>query len=129
MSDESNSDQKLVVLATFSRSADAHCLRAELENNGIRSRVANEHSTSLLGASWFGPIGAFWVEVLVFESDAEEALIIKNRLQPEANQTEISEWTCSCGEIVDAGFEICWACSSAHPKHGESEGVEESDVT
>ena len=115
MNDQSSPAERLVVLATFSRSTDAQCLRVALENAGIRAAVVNEQSTTLMGATWFGPTSAFWVEVLVFESDADRALLIKSNLFDDSIQTDIPEWTCSCGETVDSGFEICWACSTPYP--------------
>lgn len=129
MTGHSRDHEKLIVLATFSTSSDAHCLRAALESNGIRSTVANETSTTLLGSSLFGPTSAFWVEVLVFESDVEKASEIKNKisLDSEASEEINPEWVCVCGETVDAGFAICWACSSPYP---EDDNVEsDADLT
>lgn len=114
MVESKRDDDKLIVLATFSNSSEAQLLRVALENDGIRASVANEQSASLLGASMFGPTSAFWVEVLVFNSDSEEALAIKHRIFPEGETETVPEWTCPCGETVDAGFEICWSCSSPY---------------
>ncbi|MCA8991479.1 MAG: DUF2007 domain-containing protein [Planctomycetaceae bacterium] len=117
---------KLIVLATFSKATEAHCLCATLESNGIRACVANETSNTSLGASWFGPISAIWVEVLVFESDAEKALEIKNRLADDmVVEEEIPEWICGCGETVDAGFEICWSCSTPYAGSGDDDTTTE----
>lgn len=115
MNDARGDQDKLVVLATFSNAPEAHCLRAALEANGIRSSVSNEGSTTLLGSSWFGPTSAFWVEVLVFASDVEQASSIKHKMDPQIKEESIPEWKCSCGETVDAGFEVCWSCSALYP--------------
>ncbi len=108
-------NDELVVLATFETSPEAHCLRIELEQNGISACVANESTRGSVGASLFGPISAVWIEVLVLKSDAEKALAIKYRMDAEPTDQGIPEWTCACGETVDAGFATCWACSSPFP--------------
>ncbi|MCA8996956.1 MAG: hypothetical protein KDA80_08220 [Planctomycetaceae bacterium] len=115
MGDEQKHEEKLVVLATFPHDSEAYCLVAELENRGIRACVANEKSTAVLGSSPYGGLSSFWIEVLVLESDALEALAIKHRLFPEGQRGTTPEWVCECGETVDAGFEICWSCSASCP--------------
>ncbi len=107
--DKEQRGEKLVVLATFENSAEAHLLRAELGKNGIHARLANEETKAALGFSILGSMSAFWVEVLVLESDAEKALLIKQKFNMKETKP-IPEWTCSCGETVDAGFEQCWSC-------------------
>ena len=108
----SRSKDELIVLATFENSPEAHCLRGELENNGIAATVSNELSAQVVGASLFGRISAIWIEVLVLKSDAEAALEIKNRFQAEQSDSKssIPEWSCKCGETVDEGFGQCWSC-------------------
>ena len=104
---------KLIVLATFDNSMRAHMLRNELADNGIEAKVGNETTTAIFGATIGGPSSAFWIEVLVLESDANNALIIKNRWlaqERDDDGVEIPEWTCACGETVDAGFSVCWNC-------------------
>jgi len=112
----SDDHEKLVVLATFRTPIDAHVLRNRLLENGIDAKVSNESTTALFGSSMAGPSSAFWIEVLIRESDAEAALKIKNQYVEldQANPVAIPEWTCSCGETVDAGFAICWNCGAEH---------------
>lgn len=105
---------KLIVLATFENAMEAHCLRMELEQHGISASVSNEQSAQVIGASLFGRISAIWIEVVVLESDAERALLIKNKIQPEKDESIIPEWTCSCGETVDEGFGQCWSCMAPY---------------
>ena len=108
-------DDELVVLATFENAPEAHCLRAELESNGITATVGNEQSAQTVGASLFGRISAVWIEVLVLKSDAEAALAIKNRLDNEDGaDSTIPEWTCECGATVDEGFGQCWSCLATY---------------
>lgn len=114
-SDVWQSQGNLVVLATFDNGPEAHALRIELENNGIRAAVANESSAQSIGGSLFGRLSAVWIEVVVLDSDAEQALVIKNAFLAGINDSEITEWQCKCGEMVDAGFAQCWSCMAPHP--------------
>lgn len=107
-------NEKLVVLATFDNSSEAHRLRAELEAHGIRASVSNENSANVIGASLFGKIAAISVEVLVLDADLERAVEIKNNYLNDRKETPIPEWTCECGETVDAGFSTCWACGAEY---------------
>lgn len=107
------SSEELLVLATFDNSVDAHRLRNELENAGIDARVANENSNASLGISFVGQLSAFWVEVLIFKSDAERALVVKQQFHMN-DDADIPEWTCRCGETVDAGFSACWNCEAIY---------------
>jgi len=107
---------RLLTLATFVPPAEAHLFRNELELHGINAAIANEH-TAILGTTMAGQTAAFTTNVMIMETDAEAALEIKKRWVAskkgaEEPEHEISEWTCSCGETVDAGFEICWNCAS-----------------
>ena len=108
---------KLVVLSTFESSIEAHFFKNELENHGIRAAVGNETSTAIFGPTIGGPSSAFWIEVLVMEDDAERGLEIKKEWNLKSDDSvtiEIAEWTCTCGETVDAGFAVCWSCGAEH---------------
>jgi len=108
---------RLLTLATFVESVDAHLFRNELQNHGIRAAVTNENSTAIFGATIAGQSAAFTIDVMIMETDAEAGLEVKQRWiatrkGEEVTEQEIAEWTCACGETVDAGFEICWNCGS-----------------
>ena len=107
---------KLVTLATFDNPMDAHLLRNQLQNAGIDATVANEASTSVLGATIVGPSRAFWIEVIIREADAKAALLVKEQFLAGAgnDESEIPEWKCNCGETVDAGFAVCWNCEAEY---------------
>lgn len=111
-----NRHGKLVVLSTFDNATDAHLFRNELVENGIDACVANESTTAAFGATIAGPTSAFWIEVLVFEADAEKALEVKEQwIKSVANsEVETPEWNCKCGETVDAGFAVCWNCGDEY---------------
>ena len=108
-------NEKLINLATFDTSIEANLFRNELSDHGIKSRLAND-STSMLGATIAGQSSAFWIEVLVLESDAQKALQVKNNWNESApvETTSIPEWNCDCGETVDAGFGVCWNCENEY---------------
>ena len=100
--------EKLVVLATFDGYSDAQLLVAELERHGIPARLGNVETKSLGFL-----LSAFWIEVLVIESDANRALKIKEKINYATGA--IPEWVCACGETVDEGFEQCWSCMAEYP--------------
>jgi len=118
MPEESSNRQneKLVVLAKFDNASEAHRLRAELEASGIRASVSNENSANAIGASLFGRIAAISIDVSVLDADFPRAVEIKNNYLNNRKETPIPEWTCQCGETVDAGFSTCWACGSEYPE-------------
>ena len=106
---------KLIVLSTFDNSVDAHLFKNELENNGIQASINNETTTAIFGATIAGSSSAFWIEVLIMESDANRALEIKNSWNSDSADGDdggIAEWICKCGETVDEGFALCWNCGS-----------------
>jgi len=112
----SRDHEKLMKLATFDNATDAHRLRAELENQGIRATVSNELSAQSIGVSLFGRIAAISIEVHVLEADLQRAIQIKNSYLDIQKNTNIPEWICPCGETVDAGFATCWACGADFPE-------------
>ena len=81
---------KLVTLATFDNPFDAHLLRNELQTNGIDASVTNEASTSVLGATIAGPSRAFWIEVVIKQSDAKAALLIKEQFLAAADVSRLA---------------------------------------
>ena len=109
--------ESLIVLATFDNSVEASLFQNELARFGIDSRLANETSASTLGLTIAGPSAAFWVEVLIRKTDAERGLQIKSDWLAKSSDSEgeIPEWTCDCGETVDAGFGVCWNCNAEYP--------------
>ena len=108
---------KLVVLATFDSVVEAHLFKQELENNGIKAAIANETTGAVFGFTLAGQSSAFWIEVLVMDADSERGLEVKtawNQKDRTLETSEITEWTCKCGETVDEGFAVCWSCGTDH---------------
>ncbi len=108
---------RVVSIASFTEAFDAQMLRNELVANGINATVTNDQS-SVFGATTMGE--AFTIDVMVMATDVEEGVKIKDRWLAMRNgedsdtETDIPEWTCGCGETVDAGFEICWSCGAPY---------------
>ena len=106
---------KLVTLAEFDNSVEAHALKDVLATNGIESRVTNESMATSLGFL-AGTTSSFSPSVMILETDVEAALAIKQEFlgRDVTEATTFPEWTCGCGETVDAGFEVCWNCGMLH---------------
>ena len=104
-----------MTLAAFDNSIEAHALKDMLAINGIESKVTNEAASASLGIL-AGTTSSFSPSVMILETDAEAALSIKQEFLAAdlAESTTIMEWTCRCGETVDAGFEVCWNCEALH---------------
>ena len=105
---------KLVVLAEFVTAIEAHSLRNMLAENKIESRVTNEEGGASFGLL-AGTSSSFSPSVMIRKEDSEAALAIKQEFLAGdfAKESDVPEWTCSCGETVDAGFEVCWSCEAA----------------
>ena len=66
---------KLVTLAAFDNSIEAHALKDMLALNGIESKVTNEAASASLGIL-AGTTSSFSPSVMILETDAEAALSI-----------------------------------------------------
>jgi len=106
---------KLVTLAAFDNSIEAHALKDMLSLNGIESRVTNESMAASFGIL-AGTTSSFSPSVMILETDVEAAMAIKQKFLAGdyIQATAIPEWTCGCGETVDAGFEVCWNCEALY---------------
>lgn len=110
--DWASDDSKVVTLAEFTNAVEAHALRGMLADHGIESRVTNEASAGL--GILAGTSSSFSPSVMIREADVEAALAIKKEflVVGKPDSAAIAEWTCGCGETVDAGFEVCWNCEA-----------------
>ena len=105
-------NDRLVRLAGFSSSTEAHILKATLLANGIEACVNNEESNIVMG-SLFGASLTTPVEVFVFADKLAEAQLFLSEI-PEAAKVNYPNWNCPCGESVDEGFGVCWNCGRAY---------------
>ena len=105
--------EKLVVISTFDSSFDAQRFCEELTLNGIEACV-DEDQMKGIGAAFGGVVFPFPVGVLVLESQKQEALVVKQTWDSSKSDStdQTPEWTCGCGETVDAGFDVCWNCAA-----------------
>ena len=101
----------LVELARFNDAMVAYSVRSLLESHGIKANVSDEQTNAVLGS---GSQSLIPVKVFVFRSDLAEAEIIMNQV-PAAAEIMIPQWTCSCGNLVDEGFSVCWSCGDPWP--------------
>jgi hypothetical protein len=102
-----------VYLATDS--PQAHFVRNLLVDAGIDARVVGGTVSSSLGL----PQGIESAPaVLVHKADEARARALvddfeKRNLQPHSDDEPRQAWKCpSCGELVDADFELCWNCQN-----------------
>ncbi|MEL7497058.1 MAG: DUF2007 domain-containing protein [Planctomycetota bacterium] len=100
-------------IAETESETEAIMFRSVLEEAGIKGILVGLEA-SALGASIDGND---FIELLVNAEQADEASAIIEELTQDSQQ-EIPEWTCQCGEQVDAGFAICWACQADYPPDG-----------
>lgn len=99
--------EELIKIAEAGTETDALQLKAALEAVGVRAMISGLEA-SALGASLEG---MDVIEIFVKPSQIDLASDVLDQLEAES-EDEIPEWTCVCGEQVDAGFAICWSCGA-----------------
>ena len=83
-----------------------------LDNGGIDCLLKNQILSSGMGEL---PLNECWPEVWVtHDGDYDKATQIINEFLAGDGRKEIS-WHCSCGELLEGQFEICWRCGQARP--------------
>ena len=110
-------DDDIVEVYSAADGAEAAFLRDMLEDAGIRTRIVGDSLQSAMGLL---PLGAETAPRLwVFRADhdrARELLAEYERvhLAPHPDDDLPEEtWVCpSCGEKVEADFELCWNCQT-----------------
>jgi hypothetical protein len=82
-----------------------------LEANDIDCHLRNMNLTGGIGEL---PINECWPEVWINdETDfAYATRLIENVL---ANAEKSEDWQCSCGELIEGQFEVCWSCGTSRP--------------
>ena len=86
---------------------DARVLESELAEIGIQA-VVTGMDVSALGEALDGPDV---IQVFVKAEQLDAARELMEQLD-DADQDPIPAWTCKCGEDVDEGFYVCWACQA-----------------
>jgi hypothetical protein len=109
------------VVAKYGTPEEAHLMRNQLEGAGIPAFLDGE---AMAGLGWHASNAMGSVKVLVPEEyffAAEEVLSGGDEEHGEAADSTRARaaWMCpNCGERVDAGMDICWACGT------EADGTE-----
>lgn len=90
---------KLVTLASFDNSIDAHLLRTKLENEGIPCFIFDEHMVTM-NALYNITVGGIKVKVIAEDFDAAQALVEELSVKPIFN--------------TDGSILACPKCGSSH---------------
>lgn len=111
-------DDDVVEVYAAADLGQAHFLRDMLANAGIDARVVGDSISAGLG---FPPVGesapCVWVR-RADEAKARELLeeFEKVHARPHPETDPRPAWRCpSCGEMVEADFDVCWNCQK--PRH------------
>ncbi len=125
---------KMVTIASFENTAEAHAAKNCLESEGIAAIVTDESV-----GSWLGYMGSAigGIKLQVAQADLERAReVLSSEIAGDGAPAE--PWRClRCQEIVDAGFEICWSCGgereefrdpSFDPNESSNDGPVEASV-
>jgi hypothetical protein len=97
-----------VLLESFVVPEAAAMLRSRLELAGIPSLIENE---TVAGTLWHIGSTVGGTRLLVPADRLDEA----RQLLAEDHEHTTEAWTCACGTLVEAGFDLCWHCGAARP--------------
>ena len=87
-------------------------LQSVLENEGIACWIKN---LSLAGGIGEIPATECWPEIwLRRDEDYNRALAIITAIMKPSSPVKPA-WRCSCGELLEGQFEICWNCGKGCP--------------
>lgn len=101
---------QLITIATFATAAEASLAQTTLEENGIRAYVQGGTTADTL---WQVATTSGGVELQVASTDVATALECLGWSESAEPSKPVDAWNCgSCGEDVDAGFEVCWNCGA-----------------
>jgi hypothetical protein len=110
---------KLTTIATFSTPPEASMAKATLEASGIRAYIQGSTTANML---WHVGSALGGVELQVSSADFSQAMKCLGLDDSSNSEKSIDAWTCrSCGEGVDAGFEVCWNCGTAFDENPQFE--------
>ncbi len=109
---------ELTTIATFATAAEASPVRVTLEAYGVRAYVQGGMTTDTLWQVATTPGG---VELQVATADVDAAMECLGWSESAESSKPVDAWTCgSCGEGVDAGFEVCWNCGAIFGEEPQS---------
>ncbi|MFZ0790664.1 MAG: DUF2007 domain-containing protein [Chromatiaceae bacterium] len=93
---------------------EAQLIHDFLDGHLIRTVVLGDFLSGAVGELPADICPALWV---IDDMDLERAREVLARfLAPGASRPDARAWTCpACGELVEAGFDLCWNCGRARP--------------
>ncbi|MDJ0807131.1 MAG: DUF2007 domain-containing protein [Gammaproteobacteria bacterium] len=94
---------------------EAQVLKDHLQDEGVPSVILGDYLAGAMGELPANIYPEVWVLNAEDMEKAREILrdFTKSHVQREQN----ADWRCAnCGEMVDAGFELCWNCATTRAK-------------
>jgi hypothetical protein len=80
-----------------------------LTHEGIEASVQRQFLSGVAGEL---PPDQCWPEVWIKQAEQEDRA---RELLHQLQHTPQRRWQCSCGELVEGGFEQCWSCGALMP--------------
>ncbi|MEN8180791.1 MAG: DUF2007 domain-containing protein [Pseudomonadota bacterium] len=94
---------------------EAQVLKDHLQDEGVESVILGDYLSGAMGELPANIYPEVWVLDAKDMAKAQQILrdFTKSHIQREQN----GDWRClKCGEMVDAGFELCWNCATPRTK-------------
>ena len=111
------SESEFIEVANFALETEARQMQSLLESNGVPAFIDGATANTMM--SYVGTaLGG--VRLLVKKSDVAAAAEILQTINHQ-DATDSGPWHCGeCGEDVDAGFDLCWACGRPRGEVGQA---------
>ena len=97
--------EELVIVQVYEFEDEAHLARSVLDADGIDSKVLGSETAGFGGLS---NDAAF--QLVVRKDLFQRAKELLENTESDDESEAVPAWKCKCGEQVDEGFAICWAC-------------------
>ena len=110
--------EELVIAQVYEFEDEAHLARSVLDAGGVDAKVLGSETAGFGGLS---NDAAF--QLVVRRDLFEKARELLENIESDDTEETVPAWTCHCGEEVDEGFAICWACGADWP---EADGNKET---
>lgn len=89
---------------------ESNLISEVLHQNNINHLIKNATLGPLIGEI---PMSETFPTVWVDEVDIDSALELIRHLSD--SRTSDADWVCSCGEVLEHQFTMCWNCGRARP--------------
>lgn len=107
-------DAELVEVYSAADIAEAHFLQSMLEDAGIKARVVGDTLSGMIppGEETAPRVWVFQPDEAVAKELLAEYERVHRRPHPD-DDVPAETWKCpTCGEAVEADFELCWNCQT-----------------